>query len=135
MTLWFALYRRLCRQFGVTDSRLLWCLRQEAGEIGGRMHLHALIGGCPEGLVNERTCFWLMHQWTAAEHMSQGWARVRVYDEALPGVDYVVKDLVTSGVSAANAYESCKFCASDQIMVSKSVVRWLSALHRRQAAG
>lgn len=132
VTMFFSLYRRFCRQFRITDSRLLWCLREEAGEIGGRMHLHALIGGVPAALVNERTCFWLMHQWG---ELGGGWARIRVYDETLPGVEYVVKDMLESGITGANAYESTKFCGAGQVMVSKSVAGLLSAIARRTAAG
>lgn len=133
MTMWFSLFRRYCRQFGIADSRLLWCLREEAGEVGGRMHLHALIGGSPQALVNTRTCFWLKGQW---EKLGGGpVSRVRMYDAALPGVDYVCKGLVEACISEANAYESAKLAGSGQIMVSKSVVRVLSALGRRRAAG
>lgn len=129
VTMWFSLFRAFARKFGVAQSKILWCLRQEAGEVGGRMHLHALIGGVPGGLVNDRTSMWLMHQW---EHeLRGGYARIRVFDPSLAGVDYTLKDLLETGIDAANAYESCKFSRSDQVLVSKSVVRLLTAYARR----
>lgn len=96
------------------------------------MHLHALIGGCTVALVNERTCFWLMRQW---EELGGGIARVRVYDDSLAGEDYVVKDLVTRPITAGNAYETCKFTVSDQVMVSKSVIRYCSTHTQPPAVG
>lgn len=125
VSMWFALYRRFCRQFGIADRRLLWCLREEAGEVGGRMHLHALIGGVPAALVNERTCFWLMHTWDKT--LRGGHARVRVYDSTLPGVEYVLK----CGVTGANAYETTKFAGHCQVMLSKSICGLLSSASRK----
>lgn len=96
------------------------------------MHLHALIGGANERLVNPLTCQWLKMAW---RDLGGGHPSVRVFDPALGGVDYILKDFLQSQITGANAYESAKFGGSDQVMVSKSVVRYLSALCRRQAAG
>lgn len=128
VTMWFGLYRRFCRQFGIADSGLLWCMREEAGELGGRMHLHVLIGGVREQLINERTCFWLMHRW---EELGGGMARVRLFDSALPGVEYFLK----TEISARDAYESTKIRGAGLIIVSKSVVRVLSSSARTPADG
>lgn len=128
VTMWFALWRRFCRQFGIPDSCLLWCLRQEAGEVGGRMHLHALIGGANERLVNPLTCRWLKMAW---RDLGGGHPDARVFDPTLAGVDYILK----TDMSGANGYETTKFAGSDQVMVSKSVVRYFSALQRRRADG
>lgn len=134
VTQFFAFWRRFCRQFRIPDHRLLWVLRQEAGEVGGRMHLHCLIGGVPEPLVNERTCFWLMHQWSDDDKLANGFARVRVVDSILVSVEYACKGLLETEITPAHAYESLKFRDSDQIVVSKSVILLLQASVRRMRA-
>lgn len=134
VTQWFAFHRRFCRQFGITCPRLLWALRQEQGEVGGRMHLHALIGGVPLPLVNERTCFWLMHQWSDDDKMCNGWARCRVVDDALAGAEYACKGLLETEITASHAYETTKFRDSDQIVLSKSVVGLLRSWERQRLA-
>src|SRR5436309_894314 len=49
----FAWLRVLASNFRIHFHTLLWCLRQERGEIGGRLHFHSLIANLPVNrLVN-----------------------------------------------------------------------------------
>jgi hypothetical protein len=45
LAMFFAYLRQFCRQFGLKFPKLLWCLRQEQGELTGRRHFHYLIAG------------------------------------------------------------------------------------------
>jgi hypothetical protein len=39
---------RLSKRLSVNFPRLLWCLRREQGQIGGRAHFHCLMTGLDE---------------------------------------------------------------------------------------
>jgi len=126
LCMWFKLAREVSKWHGVHFPRLLWALRQEAGEIGGRTHFHALIGGLPPHAVNERTCFSVMAAW---ERLGGGMARCRVFDRTRNGPGYILKCLQDSG---ADAYESAKFGDSRcHLMVAKSVMAVNLAAVRR----
>jgi len=56
LCMWFKLIRGVCKWHGINFHRLLWALRQEPGEIGGRTHFHALIGGLPPHAVTDLFC-------------------------------------------------------------------------------
>jgi hypothetical protein len=45
--MYFALIRRVCRWQKVPWRKCLWALRQESGEITGRLHFHFLLAGLP----------------------------------------------------------------------------------------
>jgi hypothetical protein len=45
VTMFFALVRCLCRWHKVPFRKCVWVLRQESGEISGRLHFHFLIAG------------------------------------------------------------------------------------------
>jgi hypothetical protein len=45
--MFFALMREQADNFGVHFKQMIWCLRTEAGEATGRLHLHAIIAGLP----------------------------------------------------------------------------------------
>src|ERR1035437_4303914 len=47
VSMFFALVRCLCRWHKVPFRKCVWALRQEPGEISGRLHFHFLIAGCP----------------------------------------------------------------------------------------
>jgi hypothetical protein len=57
LQMFFAYLRQFCRQFGLKFPKLLWCLRQEQGELTGRRHFHYLIAGAAASLANLTTCF------------------------------------------------------------------------------
>jgi hypothetical protein len=81
MKMFFALMRKQAKNFGVHFKKTIWCLRTEAGETTGRLHLHALIAGFPEHAVTKATCFSFMKLW---EKLGGGMARVTVY-KFIPG--------------------------------------------------
>jgi len=115
--MWFALARIVCKWHHVYFPRLLWALRQESGELGDRLHFHALIGGVPARAVQTRTCFAIMAAW---ESVGGGMARVRVYDSSRNGAAYILECL--SNEQGMNAYESAKFgSARCHLIVAKSV--------------
>ena len=82
--MWFKLARKVAKWHGVHFHRLLWALRQEPGEIGGRLHFHALIGGLPSYAVSVPTCFSIMAAW---ERLGGGLARCREFDRTRNGPD------------------------------------------------
>jgi hypothetical protein len=71
--MFFALMREQADNFGVHFKQTIWCLRTEAGEITGRLHLHALIAGLPPHALTTATCFSFMRIW---ERLNGGMARV-----------------------------------------------------------
>jgi len=118
---------------GLSDfGRMLWVLRSERGETGGRIHHHVLLGGLNYGNVHS-LCARIAHEWTP-----NGFPDFRPYDHSLSGVDYVTKCL-----SGANRYEIGKFDdvseldGDESLMVSASVRRCIHGLEviRTQRAG
>jgi hypothetical protein len=137
-TMAFAFWRSVARRFGVPDPRILWVLRDEAGEKNGAMHVHMLIGGLHPWVINTATCFWMMDSWKRINRLTPGdklWklhpSRVRMYEPNLPGVEYVCDQ----SVSPANAYETAKFGKVTAPMISKSVVHYLRSSHDRIRKG
>lgn len=57
MKMFFALMREQAENSGVHFKKTLWCLRTEAGEATGRLHLHALIAGFPQLAATMETPF------------------------------------------------------------------------------
>jgi len=93
----------------------LWCSRREAGEIGGRVHFHIIIGGLAGKRVHPGCCFQLMRLW---ESIGGGMARIRVFNPALDGLGYVLK-----GLDGADSYESSKFAGRSVVRLSESCRR------------
>ena len=106
LALFFALLREFCAQFDLKFPFLLWCLRQERGESGGRRHFHFLLAGAHETLVNLTTCFWLMDKW---EKLGGGMARIHVFDSRLNAGSYILKRSGFDESIGGDAYESAKF--------------------------
>jgi hypothetical protein len=116
LSMFFALVRCLCRWFKVPFRDGLWALRQEAGEVGGRLHFHFLFAGVPPKAVQVATCMSIKAQW---ERIGGGMARVREFDPGQPGLGYILKCLCVR--AGANLYEVGKFSHSaDEVMLSKS---------------
>src|SRR5580704_14639076 len=88
MKMFFALMRKQAESFGVHFKKTIWCLRTEAGEATGRLHLHALIAGFPEHAATKATCFSFMKIW---EQLGGGMARVTIDSPTLDVVGYVLK--------------------------------------------
>jgi len=118
--MYFALIRKQAENFGVHFYKILWALRYELGEQTGRPHFHALIAGLPNSAVQTRTCFSFMKIW---EELRGGNARVRVYEPALAGVEYVLKGVDEAYKNnGANLYELHKFGKSCDVMLSRSLI-------------
>lgn len=62
-SMWIALCRKTSSDFGLYFPNLLWCLRQERGEMTDRRHFHYLLGGIPESAVTIQTCFSQRYFW------------------------------------------------------------------------
>jgi len=127
-----AFLRLTARRFAHGESRksriesLLWVLRHEYGELTGRPHFHALLGGIPAGYVNTTSRFWLKHQWS--QIVRAGNLDVRRYEYTLGGVSYCLKkleeDLSGYSYEAANAYEVARFKGQDsEVSISRSCLR------------
>ena len=126
--MFFALMREQADHFGVHFKQTIWCLRQEAGEATGRLHLHALIAGLPPHAATTATCFSFMRLW---ERHGGGWARVTQYSPLLDGVGYVLKGCEAEYQRAGgDFYETRKFGGNCDVMLSESVFRVLEG--RRQ---
>jgi hypothetical protein len=126
--MFFALMRRQADNFGVHFKNTIWCLRTEAGEVTGRLHLHALIAGFPESARTTATCFSFMRIW---EQLGGGMARVSLYSPLLDGVGYVLKGCEAEYQCAGgNYYETQKFGGRCDVMLSESVFRVMEG--RRQ---
>ena len=73
LSMFFALVRCLCRWHKVPFCKCVWALRQEPGEIGGRLHFHFLLAGIPSYAVQVVTCMSIKAQW---ERIGGGMARI-----------------------------------------------------------
>jgi hypothetical protein len=120
-----AMFWRWCRDVsefsGVPYKNLLIALRCEQGEIGGRPHLHALVGGltsCNMMSVRSR----MMRSWKIISGNAD--ADFRLYDRSLAGAEYICKCL--SG--GANAYEINKFSIAQETTLSDSVISLIRVL-------
>jgi hypothetical protein len=115
LSMFFALVRCLCRWHKVPFRKCVWALRQEHGEITGRLHFHFLIAGLPPYAVQVATCMSIKAQW---ERIGGGMARVREYDSREQGLEYLLKCLN----AGANLYEVTKFSYSaDEVLLANSI--------------
>lgn len=117
LSAYFAMMRKVAKQFRVFFPNLLWCLRLESGEATGRVHFHYLLAGLPRQAVSVTTCFFQMATW---EQVGGGMARVHRFDPRLNGAGYLLKCLGESA-DAGDLYESAKFGGSHcQLMLSNA---------------
>src|ERR1700678_862553 len=124
LAMWFAFARQTGKRLSVKFPRLLWCLRQEEGESGGRRHFHCLMAGLPTAQLCPSLNFELMALW---QKLGGGWARVMRYRDDLDGVGYVLKGLGYASQAEQN-YEMRKFGSEHcHLILSNSVWR---KLHR-----
>lgn len=127
--MFFAEMRRLAANVGVHFSRLQWALRFELGEINGRLHCHALIAGLPSSWVQVATCFSVMRSWE--KQRNGGMARVRVFNSALAGADYVLDGVDEAyGFNGGNWYELGKLGGRCSVMLSMSLIRFMQNRQR-----
>jgi hypothetical protein len=128
----FAAVRKTASNYGVHFKQVIWCLRQESGEITGREHLHALIAGLPAYAITERACRATESIWRS---VGGGHPVVRVYDDRLDAASYILKGLEQARAAereGANLYEFQKFGGSCNVTLSESFVRVVHG--RRQIA-
>lgn len=120
-TMVFAHLYRAARLLRTPWRRFTWAIRCEAGEVGGRLHYHALIGGAVYR-VRLAECFQLNHIWDAQPGC--GFARHRLYDRARGGVEYITTCLAVEGTSGRDFYETQKFGAQGtDVTLSRSLYR------------
>lgn len=128
LKMFFALMREQADNFGVHFKNTIWCLRTEAGEATGRLHLHALIAGFPQHALTTATCFSFMRIW---ERLNGGMARVTLYSPLLDGVGYVLKGCEAEYARAGgDYYEARKFGGNCDVMLSESIFKVIEG--RRQ---
>lgn len=120
----FAWLRQAAKIGRVHFSALKWVVRQEAGELGGRIHLHALLDGLPGHYVNDRTCKALESLW---EKVGGGFPVIRKFNPALSGVGYVLDGIQLD--TGANQYELSKFGGLSMVIYGKT---FLAELKRRR---
>ena len=115
----YRLFRAVSEITGVPYNRLLIALRGELGELKGRFHFHALVGG-----TTARNLITLSHQLERQWRIISGNAipQVRPYDRTLAGADYVCKCL------GANRFELSKYNLADEVTLSHSVLAVIRAM-------
>jgi len=117
-SLLFAFLREAASFQSVHFPALLWAVRWERGERGGRLHAHLLIGGLDRKDRGFR--FALKNTW---ERLAGAMSRVNEFDATLPGVAYLL--------NAPVAYELGKFATgAEAVQCSQSVWRVWRAMDR-----
>src|SRR5690606_13325256 len=103
---------RVAKAVGVNFSSLVWVLREECGEIGGRRHFHFLIGqtGLPRTPAG---CAVLKRVWERVVK-GRGFGLVKVYDRALHAPAYLSKCLSWVGTAEGATYELRKFATAEE---------------------
>ena len=66
LSMYFAMMRKVCKQFRIHFKRSIWCLRLEQGEMLGRWHFHFLLTGLPGQTVTMSTCFFILNSLLSA---------------------------------------------------------------------
>jgi hypothetical protein len=118
-SMFFRWAREVSKVSGVPYGRLLIALRCERGEVGGRPHQHALIGGVAGcNIMTLRSQ--MFRSWKIISGNAN--ADFRPYDRSLAGADYLCKCL------GANAYEVNKFSLAEEMTLSESVFRVVRTL-------
>jgi len=106
-------FHRLAKLCEMPYGKMEIVLRYELGEHGQRPHFHYLVANCPwrNHLALSKAAEALWRSTTGAI------PKVRPYDSALAGSDYVVKCLH----DGANEYERRKYDTAEQVEVSDAV--------------
>ena len=99
---WYTYLRFIESKLSREPRSLYWALRIERGELGKRVHLHALLM-LPNRRATRALSFFLKNAWEQC-HRKHGNARTRICgtDTTETAADYLLK-------SGANEYESGKF--------------------------
>lgn len=152
---WFTFIRDVAEIQGVHFRRLLWLLRSEFGEIGGRYHYHALIGGLSHHGLNVHEIMRLKSAWEQVKPLVLrkdeygsfrklskfcGMARIRLFNPEMDALDYCMDGSMEGGVSSgasvcgANQYETTKFGKTETVEFSQSVARVMAYRRNRDSA-
>lgn len=117
-----AVLRPFARRFHSYFPNLIWCLRQEYGDLGGRVHFHFLLAGLPPRAMSVLACRQFEALW---KRKGGGTAVVEVFAPALGGVGYALKISPHDACSRAGR-ESAKFGPGDcELMLSDGLRRFL----------
>jgi len=125
-------FRWVAHQERVFFWELLWALRLENGEVGGRLHLHPLI------VVSKSSLGYYAVQQGRRSVVSKAWRKLgsrngiatfrRIESENDPAVCYTVKDLD----AGADIYELAKTGRTQRLLLSPAAIRMI---RRRGSAG
>lgn len=111
------------RIVGVRNDRLLYAVRREAGERGGRLHEHALLAADRGHSPTPQHCYRLRHVWS--DVIKAGMADVRIFAGGLDSIGYLTK--------GADSYESGKFGLDTSVVtLSDAVLRLVMHKRRRE---
>lgn len=111
------------RILNIPKDRLLYVVRREAGELGGRLHEHALLAGDRGHSPTPQHCYRFRHVWS--DVIKAGMADARVWASGLDAIGYVTK--------GADAYEAGKFGRNTSVVtLSEAVVHLVSHMRRRE---
>lgn len=117
--------RRSARVMSLRWTEMLWALRLEPGELGGRYHYHGLIGGIDPAKAHARTCGVLETLWRHS--LGYGIAEVRLWD-GRDAVGYLLKTDGEWSEAAANGYELRKFNSAERVILGQAFVENWSVL-------
>jgi len=117
-----AVFRAVIRRRHAYFPNLLWCLRQEYGDLGKRVHFHFLLAGLPPRAISAVACRQFETMW---KRKGGGTAVVEVFDPALGGVAYALK-ISAQDARSREGRESAKFGPGDcELMLSDGLRRFL----------
>jgi hypothetical protein len=117
-----AVLRAVIRRRRTYFPDLLWCLRQEYGDLGGRVHFHFLLAGLPHREISAVACRQFETKW---KRKGGGTAKMEVFDPALGGVAYALK-ISAQDARSREGRESAKFGPGDcELMLSDGLRRLL----------
>jgi hypothetical protein len=126
--------RRAARVLSVYWEDFLWALRLEPGELGGRLHYHAIIGGLPPRHNLRRASGILETLWR--HQLGYGIAEVEEWD-GRDAVGYLAGEEALGDWNAfeAQGYELRKFGAPDRLILGNAFVeKWRKLLHSDNSA-
>jgi len=128
----FAFLRKVAALQRVHFKRMLWTVRDELGELTGRPHFHALLGGFDPQRYNLTTCFAVIDCWLK---IGGGKTHCTLFDSRLNAVDYLTKPALAHDPTNQNElrlrgiriggdrYESAKFGSlAAELTIARSVL-------------
>jgi len=126
----FAWLRAVAHDCRVPFRKLIWCSRLEAGEVGGRLHFHALLAGLPDGIPDDTAA--RFHVGSLWAKKGGGFSQVWPYAARSNMCSYILKPERAD----KTAHEARKFGdIAATVMLSKSCARVVAPrpIHRGDA--